>query len=665
MLLSFCFGQATIVNYNFENQSVASYGALNPVLATNVTSTIAGSEVWATNLDNNNTATGVGVATAGSPFTANAAAGRSLYMPNSSGADTKFITFQLGGSYLPDYTSYKVYFQSKKINANSATTLTLWYCTDGVSYVSGGTMALVTGSWINQVFDLSGVSALNNQPAVYFKISASGAAGVTAINIDNFEVQAVCANATPFGVVPTNYTFNNPSVSLTTPDWACSANYTFKQTLPHKDAYISSGVTATVTFIAGTNATTMTSGTFNGIAIAMGSVVTTATTVTFTTPASSPDCAGTFTFVLNGITNPTSSPSPSNLTVSIPNVTGGTDSYTTYAPVYTQPYFNYSISSFPSYATLNAAGVCYNNLVAGQTYCWNFTWPASGTVKWGLIFNQGTSGCTSTNFSYEDDPVPACEKQNASTAGLFTTYKNCVSLYSGVAIGAGGTCLFTAGNVYTHCFTVPVNCTGSNVCPEIICSAGPCGGGLLPVTLLGFDALRNDNFVLLHWSTASEKNSNVFFIERSSDGISFAEMGKVKAAGNSNTTMPYEFMDELPVNGNRPQFFYYRLKQVDYDGKYEYFGPIGVMSAIPDTWSFVLQDNAASSELTGLLYSPEESDFTFHIIGLDGRIVQKENLHAVKGSNFIKIEVGPIAQGVYILKIADKKSTGQKKFSKL
>jgi hypothetical protein len=85
----------------------------------------------------------------------------------------------------------------------------------------------------------------------------------------------------------------------------------------------------------------------------------------------------------------------------------------------------------------------------------------------------------------------------------------------------------------------------------------------LPVELVQFTAELNHNRGDLHWSTASEINSERFDIERSTNGIHFDKIGEIKAAGTSNQLINYIFEDENPTLGIN----YYRLKQVDFDGK--------------------------------------------------------------------------------------------------
>lgn len=94
------------------------------------------------------------------------------------------------------------------------------------------------------------------------------------------------------------------------------------------------------------------------------------------------------------------------------------------------------------------------------------------------------------------------------------------------------------------------------------------GGGTtpLPVDLLYFNAV-SESYITLSWATATEINNDYFSIERSEDGINFYEIGQVDGNGDSNQEIKYSFTDKFvlaPVE-------YYRLKQVDFDGQFEYF----------------------------------------------------------------------------------------------
>jgi hypothetical protein len=92
-------------------------------------------------------------------------------------------------------------------------------------------------------------------------------------------------------------------------------------------------------------------------------------------------------------------------------------------------------------------------------------------------------------------------------------------------------------------------------------------GGPLPVELLFFKAYASNRGVDLKWATASEKGAHYFAIEKSLNGKDFTEIGRVDASGNTIARMDYSFFDDNALLGRN----YYRLKEVDFDGTYEYF----------------------------------------------------------------------------------------------
>ena len=88
----------------------------------------------------------------------------------------------------------------------------------------------------------------------------------------------------------------------------------------------------------------------------------------------------------------------------------------------------------------------------------------------------------------------------------------------------------------------------------------------LPVELLHFLAKRRGPSVVLDWATASELNNEYFSVQYSRDGSVFEEIGRVPGQGHSVERVQYNFEHEFPELGHH----YYRLKQIDYDGAYEY-----------------------------------------------------------------------------------------------
>ncbi|MCW3071408.1 MAG: hypothetical protein JWO44_1298 [Bacteroidetes bacterium] len=176
--------QVTIVNYDFN--SGASYAAMSPALASGVTCSVSSTEAFATL---------GGTASGGAAFTANATAGNAIDMANSSGTNTRYWTFSLGGASLSTYTTFKVYFQAQRSNTG-AQTITVQYSLNGGAYTAfaSNTMSPGNASYVEATFTLP--AAVNNPTTLDLRLFASAASGTGTLRIDNFEVQAVSAPCT-------------------------------------------------------------------------------------------------------------------------------------------------------------------------------------------------------------------------------------------------------------------------------------------------------------------------------------------------------------------------------------------------------------------------------------------------------------------------------------
>ncbi|MBT6029317.1 MAG: T9SS type A sorting domain-containing protein [Crocinitomicaceae bacterium] len=98
-------------------------------------------------------------------------------------------------------------------------------------------------------------------------------------------------------------------------------------------------------------------------------------------------------------------------------------------------------------------------------------------------------------------------------------------------------------------------------------------GTPLPVELVAFNAEEhNENEVDVQWQTASERNNDYFEVLKSTDGQNYESIGQVPGAGNSAILSEYSFTDYNATAGT----IYYKLRQTDYDGNSEVFGPTAV-----------------------------------------------------------------------------------------
>ncbi|MCZ6521827.1 MAG: T9SS type A sorting domain-containing protein, partial [Bacteroidetes bacterium] len=113
----------------------------------------------------------------------------------------------------------------------------------------------------------------------------------------------------------------------------------------------------------------------------------------------------------------------------------------------------------------------------------------------------------------------------------------------------------------------------------------------LPVELLSFDAISRSNDILLKWTTATETNNDFFTMERSIDAFTWNIIGNVAGAGNSDVELTYQLIDEQPLDGLN----YYRLKQIDFDGTFEYSQVISAQFGIQE---LLIYPNPASNSVT-------------------------------------------------------------------
>lgn len=115
--------------------------------------------------------------------------------------------------------------------------------------------------------------------------------------------------------------------------------------------------------------------------------------------------------------------------------------------------------------------------------------------------------------------------------------------------------------------TIPVAFTSSGNQSDEIEAAG-FDASALPVDLMYFNAALKGSYAELIWATAMEENNSHFEIERSLDGRNFERIAEEPGNGNSMNIIKYRYEDMTIPNQNDP--IYYRLKQVDFDGAFEY-----------------------------------------------------------------------------------------------
>ena len=164
----------------------------------------------------------------------------------------------------------------------------------------------------------------------------------------------------------------------------------------------------------------------------------------------------------------------------------------------------------------------------------------------------------------------------------------------------------------------------------------------LPVTWLYVNAKEKNNASVIEWATAQEINNDYFLVQRSTDGIHYSDIARVKAYGNSYTNRDYAYTD-----GNAGGVTYYRIQQVDMDGKKSYSKVVKVMVAGPDKVQLLpnpvhnnLRMKCTEEQIGGLLIITDAS----------GRVVNKITIIV----DLLTIDTSNLTSGVYYLSVQDK-----------
>lgn len=174
----------------------------------------------------------------------------------------------------------------------------------------------------------------------------------------------------------------------------------------------------------------------------------------------------------------------------------------------------------------------------------------------------------------------------------------------------------------------------------------------LPVKLNSFTAKRNGNVIILSWSTLFELNTSHFEVERSiGSTIGFVSIGKVKAAGNSNTLLNYLMQDieAMMLMGSKGTA-YYRLKIADANGAYEY-SDIALITASGETVISVTP-NPFESKLNLDLVLNVSSPVELEMSDINGRVIGRQRFEGKAGANhFTLTEYAQLGAGIYFVRI--------------
>lgn len=165
----------------------------------------------------------------------------------------------------------------------------------------------------------------------------------------------------------------------------------------------------------------------------------------------------------------------------------------------------------------------------------------------------------------------------------------------------------------------------------------------LPVELVSFSGEVADCQAFLKWVTASELNNDYFLVEKSTDAVSWTEIGKVAGNGNSVVPQNYEWVD----TDIQSQDTYYRLVQVDYDGTKDYSHIIAVSAPDCGKSMYRIYPNPAQDVLYVDAQNPVAGEYVSSFFSSSGQLVKTVMLTDMSS----RIYVGDLVPGAYLLQM--------------
>lgn len=169
----------------------------------------------------------------------------------------------------------------------------------------------------------------------------------------------------------------------------------------------------------------------------------------------------------------------------------------------------------------------------------------------------------------------------------------------------------------------------------------------LPVTLLSFTGKYQNGAAVLQWSTASERNNMGFEIEKSADGVNFHKIGFIEGNRNSQVKREYTFTD-LDFQYDT----YYRLKQLDIDGKFEYSDLVLVRRQNLGGLSFRLSPNPVDDRVELVSDCCDHvQQLTVRLVASDGRTIGTFTGNMSGINSYLNNQLSGFKAGVYHLYI--------------
>lgn len=312
---------------------------------------------------------------------------------------------------------------------------------------------------------------------------------------------------------------------------------------------------------------------------------------------------------------------------------------------------------------LNAAtrtGLFVNSNTANGIAVFNTTSITETTVPIDVVF-WGTANANHYQVGPPELGFRICNNDLYSTAnGAFFNKATNTAVTAATPYASNSFQKF--GGVYdleTNTWTTPRSSTTivlNSTSPLTAIESGT-GITVLPVQLTSFTAKANkQGTVNLAWTTASEKDNSHFEVTRSANGVDFIKLDEVKGNGNSDIVRTYSYTDAKPVVGTN----YYRLKQVDIDGKFAFSSvataKVGLSS---DNLTAAVSANRTSVAITYNALASGKA--LFNVYNISGAKIATVERNVNAGVNQISIPAN-LGNSLHVLSVSQAGATASTKF---
>jgi hypothetical protein len=252
---------------------------------------------------------------------------------------------------------------------------------------------------------------------------------------------------------------------------------------------------------------------------------------------------------------------------------------------------------------------------------------------WDFTFN----GAANPDFTFSYRGLENTLTVPYNTGNIGAQYWSAAWLPNNAVIGSAAAVLAGVGTVTANAVPMAANAFTPMVLSSVLAP--------LPIELTRFDGTCTGNGAFIHWTTATETNSDYFTLQRSDDGQTFRNIGMIQAAGNSSSIRNYSYADTEPLFATT----YYRLLETDIHGQSK---TASVITIEPCTDKIeTVEAWSAGNDVTVLVNAALDQDYVVELYDNRGRLVFTQKAHAQAGANKLDLTALDLVPGVYFVNI--------------